>query len=156
MRHVIISGFRALVLGKYRERRGREPPFAFHPPRPGLEAERRHIAGIEVDVAVGIHHRAFDQEVRVDEVTAGAADEPGVHTVNAIAHRTKRAVVAALGVEGKLLPVPLRLGADQTMTLRRFRDPEGAARVTDCPEQPEQVLLRIAPAPVATYEIAVA
>src|SRR6266545_3961445 len=151
---VVILGLRALILREHGERSSRKPPLALDAPRPSLEADRR-IAD-EVDVAVGIHHRAFDQEVRVDEVTAGAADEPGVHTVKGVADRTKRAVVAALGIEGELLPIPLRLGADQAMALRRKRHALAAARITNPSEQSEQVLLRIAPAPVATHEIAVA
>src|SRR5262249_18261711 len=140
----VVVGFRALILGEHRERRGREAPLALHAPRPGLEIERP--TANEVGAAVGIHHRAFDHEVRIDEITAGAADEPGVDAVNAPADCTKRAVVADLAIEGELVPVPLRLTTNHAMPL--------STRITSAPEHAEQILLRIAPAPMATDQIA--
>src|SRR6266850_6456708 len=126
---VVILGLRALVLGKDGERSSRKPPLTLHPPRPGFEAGGR-LTEAEIDVTVGIHHRTFDQEVRIDEVTASAADEPSVDTVNVKAgtDRTKRAVVAALGIEGELVPIPLRFGTDHAMPLRTN---EGAARIAN-------------------------
>src|SRR5262249_25617010 len=125
----VILGLRTLILGEHGERRGRKPPLALHAPRPGLETNRR-LAEVKVHVAVGIHHRAFYQEVRVDEVTASAADEPGVDAVKAMIDRTKRSVVAALGIEGELVPVPLRLSTDHAMALRPRKAERGAiARV---------------------------
>src|SRR5206468_3025371 len=154
IREAVIPGFRALVFRKRGERRGWEPPLRFRLPRPGLEA-LRWIAATKVDVAVGIHQRPFDQEVRVDEVTAGAAKEPGIDAVNTvIAAGAQRAVITALRIERELVPIPLRLGANQTVTLRVAGDPD-ATSVAGRSEQPKQVLLGAAPAPMPAHQIAV-
>src|SRR5207249_2821811 len=146
-------GLRALVLRIHGERRGREPPLRFRLPQPGLEA-LRWIGATEVDTAIGVHHRPFDQEVRVHEVTAGAAEEPGIDAVSERIGGAQRGVIAALGIKRELVQVPLRFGADQSMT-RRADEPEISASVTDSGEHSEQVLLRIAPAPVTTDQITV-
>src|SRR4030095_2008717 len=51
-----------------------------------------------------------------------------------------------------LLPVPLRFAADQSMPCRETKK---TARVAYRPKQAEEVLLRIAPTPVAADQIAV-
>src|SRR5712672_209602 len=77
----VILGLRALIFREYGKRRGWQPPLRLRLPRPGLEAPG-WIAGQEVDVAIRIHHRALDQEIWINEVTAGPANEPSVDTVD--------------------------------------------------------------------------
>src|SRR5262245_9857648 len=141
----IVLRFRALVLREHRERSSRESPTRLRLPHPGLEAQGRR-AEIEVDVAVGIHERAFEQEVRVDIVAPGAANEPGVDAVKVTIDAAEGGVVAALEIEGELIPIPLRLAAEHSVALRRRNRAAGSPRRR---EQAEQILLRVAPTPVA-------
>src|SRR4029453_12238740 len=62
--------------------------------------------------------------------------------------------VAALSIQSKLVPVPLRLGADQAVTLR-IGEPFPPASVARGRKQTKQVLLRRAPAPVPANQVAV-
>src|SRR5262249_50310904 len=92
---------------------------------------------------------------RVDKVTASAAQEPGMDSVNILFNGSRRRVVTALDIERELAPVPLRFGADQTVTLRKFGEPSPAADVAGGGEHPEQRLLPAPPAPMAAHQITV-
>src|SRR5262249_17532996 len=157
-RHQVELRLGALILRVYREWRGREAPLRLRLPGPGLEVQRRHTK-IVIDGAVGVHHGALDEEVRIDEVAAGAADEPGVDPLLfdppfGGPDISQRAVVATLGIERELAPVPLRLAADQGMPLWPGNG-KAAAGIARRSEQTKQVLLRVAPTPVTADQIAV-
>src|SRR5262245_46668638 len=144
----------ALVLREHRERRGREPPLRLRLPGPGLEVERRQTK-IVVSGAVGVHHGALNQEVRIDEVAAGTANKPGVDALLvAISDISQGAVVADLSIERELVRIPLRLAAEHGMTLRSGNG-KAAAGIARRGKQTKQISLRVTPAPVAADQIAV-
>src|SRR5262249_32607274 len=84
------------------------------------------------------------------------ANEPRIDAVNEVVGGAERAVIAALSVERELVPVPLRFRTDQSVTLRIVSEAGDAAGIAGGGKQTEQVLLRVAPAPGAADQVAVA